>query len=237
MARIARLSVFLLLVAAGLHMLLGRVVSARVDRTLLELGAGLARLDSGGPRVLELNGARLELGTETVAESVDQLLAAAEADCPGRVLRGGDGGRGYLACAVEEAPFAEGGPPSFRFLYAQPGAEGTVAVSVAADRAIDLERLFPRSGDAPGADAPGLPRPPGSRRILSAREGGTGQQITMYAGDGLEAWYRARLPASGWRRLHGRDDVMVVARGDSLAALVFADREVVVLTSLEEVTQ
>jgi hypothetical protein len=266
-ARLARVSLFAGLVAAGLQLAAARLVSAGTDRALLDLGAGLARLsetgsrDGGGGRALELNGLRLRFATGTQAEGVADVLDGAERACTeagdARFLRGRDGERGFVAClarldAEERAALGEtaAGCAGYRYVYAQAGAERTQVVRLWTDRPLELERLFPDQGDAPGRDAPGMPRPPGARRVLSAREIGAAQELTIYAGpraatDELETWYRARLAGLGWRALDPASRraapgprVLVVGRGGALAALVFADegggaeRTVAVLTSL-----
>jgi hypothetical protein len=257
--RLGRLGVFLLAVSVGLQWLGGRVAGAEVDRALLDLGSGLARLATpgDGPRVLELNGMRLSFATEAIEESVDAILDEAVAACDGasepglagRFLRGEERGRGFVACTARLAAGEAGelGATGYRYVYAQPGDERTQVVRFWTDRPLDLEALFPASGDAPGRDAAGLPRPPGARRILSAREVGAPQEMTLYADppgatDELVAWYRERLPGLGWQALASPppepgERVLVVGRAGSLAALVFADepgagRSVAILTSL-----
>lgn len=259
--RLARLSVFLVAVAAGLYVLLGRVVEAQVERSLLELGAGVVQLSSGaregdGPRVLELNGTDIRVEVESRDQTVDEVLEAARGHCSPtgeRGLRGGDGSRGFVACFVRPVVVSrvvgetEEARPSYRYVYAQPGEDATLVVSIAADASVDLEALFPPDGDAPGVDAPGVPRPPGARRVLSAREPDAPQQMTLYrAADAdpadLLAWYRDQLPELGWRPLHdtaapGKPRALVVERAGELAALVFDDEvgggaSVAILTSL-----
>jgi len=260
-ARVARLTAFLVVVAIGLQMLLGKVVRAQVDGALLDLGAGLAQLagaaDPGQPRVLEINGSSLHFDTATHAESVTEVLDQAEAGCSaepareGQLLRGGDGWRGFVACFARlGAVIGEAARPAsgYRYVYAQPGSERTLVLRFWTDQALDLDRLFPASGDAPGSDAPGIPRPPRARRVLSARETSAPQQLTLYttesAGpDELDAWYRERLAGLGWRPLEttGRTApatrTLVVGRAGAIAALVFAHEEsgggsVAILTSL-----
>jgi hypothetical protein len=63
--------------------------------------------------------------------------------------------------------------------------------------------MFPKAGDAPGVDFPDLPRPPGSRRILSAWEEGQAPAVNIYESstlkpDQLDKFYRAELPKLGW---------------------------------------
>src|SRR4029079_517921 len=238
------------------------VVKKRVDESFLELGSGLVQLDQavphGGPRTVELNGARLPFAPRSVDDKVDDVIARAQDGCgpeKDKALKGGDGSRGFVACFVP-APGAAGPqvgevreviPPTYRYVYAQPGSEKTVVITVEADGTIELKKLFPEEGDAPGADAPGVPRPPGARRTLTAREEGSPQQMTLYVTKEknpaeLEAWYRARLPDHGWRpleggRRNGGPRVLGAGRTGTLAALVFDKDEsggasVAILTSL-----
>ena len=258
--KLARLSVFLLVVGVGLHLVLGRVMRSQVDSTLMDLGAGIVQLDAAGPRrgprVVELNGARLHFAVSESPRDVGAVLDRAEHQCApagDRQLRGEGGGRGYVACFVPApAPVPVVGetrasPPGYRYTYAQPGHDHTVVISLETDGSVDLRQLFPPEGDAPGFDAPGLPRPHGVRRLLSAQEQGRPQQMTLYTDPRrtpaeLEAWYRGRLPALGWRPLDGGrrpagSHVLVASRGETLAALVFATEDaggasIAILTSL-----
>jgi hypothetical protein len=243
-------------------MLLAWVVKRRVDQSMLELGSGLATLERAaphkGPRIVELNGARLHFASAAVDESVEAVIDGAEQACgpqKDKALKGGDGSRGFVACFIPVAGAAgpqvgevrQVTPPTYRYVYAQPGTEKTVVITVEADSNVELKKLFPEEGDAPGVDAPGVPRPPDSRRTLSAREEGSPQQMTLYVTDDknpadLEAWYRARLPDHGWRpleggRRNGGPRVLVADRNGTLAALVFDEDEsgrasVAILTSL-----
>jgi hypothetical protein len=237
---------------------------------VLELVAPAGRAPRPGPRVLELNGQRLHLETGTSADGVAGALDAAAAAChpvaPGErgaapaPLRGGDDRGGFVACATwlsaaeAEAAVADRGDEApgarvagYRYVYAAASGAGTTTlVRLYTASPIDLPALFPRRGDAPGRDAPGLPRPPGARRLLSAREPGQPQELTLYEvargqRAALDRFYRAALPAGGWRALGGTaraaaGDVLVVDRAGALAALVFAEEpdsgSVAILTSL-----
>ncbi len=260
--RMARLALFLAVVIIGVQLALAWVVKKRVDESFLELGSGLVQLDRAvphqGPRIVELNGARLHFATSSSDEKVEAVIARAQDACgpeKDKALKGSDGSRGFVACFVP-APGAAGPevgevrevvPPTYRYVYAQPGSEKTVVITVEADGQVELKKLFPEEGDAPGSDAPGVPRPPDARRTLTAREEGSPQQMTLYVTKDknpaeLEAWYRARLPDHGWRPLEGGrrtggPRVLVAGRKGTLAALVFDKDEsggasVAILTSL-----
>ena len=260
--RLARLSIFLAVVLVGLQLALAWFIEKKVDQSFLDLGAGLVQLDSRapkkGPRIVELNGARLHFASATVDQGVDEVIDHAKQECgphQDKALRGSDGARGFVACFIPQAEplgpvvgeVRQSVPPTYRYVYAQPGSEKTVVITVEADGKVELKKLFPEEGDAPGADAPGVPRPPGARRTLSAREEGSPQQMTLYVTKDknpaeLEAWYRTRLPDHGWRPLEGgrRDGgprVLVADRKGTLAALVCDKDEsggasVAILTSL-----
>ena len=260
--RLARLSIFLFAVIVGLQLALAWMVRNKVEDGFLELGAGLAELDRQsprkGPRIVELNGAELRFASSTVEDSVEAVIDRAQKDCGAqqdKALKGGDGSRGFVACFVPVPPplgpvvgeVRQVAPPTYRYVYAQPGAERTVVISVEAEGEVQLKDLFPPEGDAPGSDAPGVPRPPDARRVMSAREQGSPQQMTLYVTRDsdpaeLEAWYRARLPDHGWRpleggRRNGGPRVLVADRRGTLAALVFDKDEsggasVAILTSL-----
>jgi hypothetical protein len=264
--RVARLTVFLAAVAAGAFIAAAGRDLAPVRSPLADLGAGLAELaavstrPAGAPRVLELNGARLHLATATRPEPLAAVLGDAESACVGEEggrVREDDGGRGFVACAAlltaEELAAIEApggaeialGQPGFRYVFAQAG-ERTLVVRLWSDRPLDLERMFPATGDSPGADVAGMPRPPGARRFLSARELGAPQALTVYVDAGaepaeLERWYRTQLGEQGWDPLDrdgaasSGDQVLIARRADELAALVFAgdsDRSVAILSSL-----
>lgn len=67
-----------------------------------------------------------------------------------------------------------------------------------------LGEMFPAQGDAPGSDMRDVPRPKGSRRLISAFEQGMPFGIATYELNGSELAsatrdYQAQLIASGWR--------------------------------------
>ncbi len=68
--------------------------------------------------------------------------------------------------------------------------------------ALNLTRMFPPTGDAPGRDVPQLPRPTGLRRTLSAYEVGTAYSYNVYEGRTprarVEEQLRTQLVRDGW---------------------------------------
>lgn len=68
--------------------------------------------------------------------------------------------------------------------------------------ALNLLRMFPPSGDAPGRDVPQLPRATGLRRTLSAYELGTAYSYNVYEGHTprarVEEQLRTQLVRDGW---------------------------------------
>jgi hypothetical protein len=276
-ARVARLAACLAALSAGGWFARGALVpSARADRAAAtgsttarawhDLGVALGGSSRPGPRTLEVNGARLHVdvaaNTRSIAAVLDEAEAACRADEVGRdgearPVRDERADQGIVACQAwlseAEVAAADGGDAprararGLRTVFVQRGPEGGVIVKLWAVGALDASALFPTHGDAPGVDAPGVPRPPSTRRVLSVRELGQRQQLTLYAArDGaaadLGAWYRARLPELGWRPLSTvatapTTDVLVVDRAGSLATLVIAAEEagqdtIAILTSL-----
>jgi hypothetical protein len=67
---------------------------------------------------------------------------------------------------------------------------------------LNLTRMFPVTGDAPGRDVPQLPRPAGLRRTLSAYELGTAYSYNVYEGftprARVEEQLRTQLVRDGW---------------------------------------
>jgi hypothetical protein len=80
-----------------------------------------------------------------------------------------------------EADVAELG--ALRFAWARKQARATRFVTVWSDGPLPLARAFPASGDAPGSDAPGMPRPAHSRRVLSAWAVGAAPLLVAYESD------------------------------------------------------
>jgi len=120
-----------------------------------------------------------------------------------------------------------------RYVYFEKTGEGgTRFLTVWSDETFTLDQLMPKEKrDAPGADLPGVPRFPGTIRILSAEERGMPQRLAVYEGVGspetATLFYRARMDTLGWAEDH---EFTRVAEKQGRHALKFdnaAGREVV----------
>jgi len=90
-----------------------------------------------------------------------------------------------------------------RYALARRTARGASLLLLWTEGPAPLVSMFPPAGDAPGADPPGLPRPPETRRLLSASELGMPYGTFLYASRvpvaKLEAFYATELPKLGFR--------------------------------------
>lgn len=121
----------------------------------------------------------------------------------------GEGREGVEGLLARLTAFAESGNLArmggLRYAYARPTEDGgTHFLVFHTDDELNVYEMFPASGDAPGVDVEGLPRPPGVRRLMSAWEEGDPHSISMYTSttrdaDQLRAWYRRALPEGGFR--------------------------------------
>lgn len=90
-----------------------------------------------------------------------------------------------------------------RYLYAERSASGrTRFIGFWSDSELNIQRMFPTSGDAPGEDLPDVPRAPGLRRLLHAFEEGQRYAMTIHAGttskQQVEQHFRREMPRHGW---------------------------------------
>ncbi|MDQ3031029.1 MAG: hypothetical protein M3Y87_01325 [Myxococcota bacterium] len=91
-----------------------------------------------------------------------------------------------------------------RYVYARALENGgTHFLVFHTDDRLNIYEMFPATGDAPGADPAGLPRPASVRRLLSAWEDGDPHAINIYTSTTrdaaeLHAWYQDELPRAGW---------------------------------------
>lgn len=163
---------------------------------------------------------------------VPELLASASIDAPdtgmwsGTLREGGDGA-GYVACfdtgevgGVEGVlhrleAFTDSGNLAelggLRYAYASRTAEGTHFIVFYTDESLNIYDMFPATGDAPGMDVPGLPRPRAARRMLSAYEADDPHVMGIYTStsmlaEDMQTWYRAELPRQGWSLVDPSDE-------------------------------
>jgi hypothetical protein len=93
----------------------------------------------------------------------------------------------------------------FRYVFVQPGESDTTHfVTFHTDEGFNVYEMFPRSGDAPGVDIEGMPRPEATRRLMSAWEQGDPHLMNVYSVEGqsapaIESWYLHELPVRGWQ--------------------------------------
>lgn len=117
-----------------------------------------------------------------------------------------------------------------RYIYAVQEENETVFVVIWTEGSFRVGEMFPSEGDAPGADPQGLPRPPESRRLLSAYEVDHPQSMTLYAesswsAEDMSAHMLAALQEDGWNPLETDApteramQMTVLERGDNMITL------------------
>ncbi|MBI2396039.1 MAG: hypothetical protein HYV09_41130 [Deltaproteobacteria bacterium] len=90
-----------------------------------------------------------------------------------------------------------------RYLMAKKGENApSHVVALWTEGSLDVNKMFPDQGDAPGNDAPGVLRPPSSRRLMTAYAEGAPYGVRVYestmARDAILAEYDKVMPATGW---------------------------------------
>lgn len=68
-----------------------------------------------------------------------------------------------------------------RYAYARQGAKGTSVLLFWTDRELNLKKMFPTEGNAPGVDPRDVPIPTGYRRTISTSEQGEPYSVNVYA--------------------------------------------------------
>jgi hypothetical protein len=227
---VLRVAALFLLILVVVGLLFTRPAQADGSQVLLGFGAQMMRyadsVTHDAPRGLSVNGQRLSFAAGTTRDEVTRLLdeyarRCAEHGALGErgTLRQGDERHGFVACfdagkkvAPEEAVlrvkrFLDSGDLSdvgrLRYVYAERGRNLTRFITFWTDGSLDIHALFPRTGDAPGRDVPGIERPEGARRLLTTWEAGEPRGMVVYAGgslgvDELAARYRHALPTGGF---------------------------------------
>lgn len=176
----------------------------------------------------------------------------------GPILRTAHGAKGVVACLdvgsesmtlsdwmSRLSRFQETGNVSdvglLRYVYVESTGSGTHLVAFWSEGELNVRRMFPGSGDVDGVDPAGVPRPKGSRRILSGWEDGHGESVAVYSNIAMPVrdsvtWYRENLLQGGYQRVPSRSEALeVFQRGDTMLSLVFeadgADRTRVTVLS------
>lgn len=175
-----------------------------------------------GLRTLVINGARLRLRSGTTRDGIDEVLDAQAVPCRPEgqalnpIVRTRRAEQGFVGCIVPRASesfaerwraFAEthdlAALGELRVTWAMQSPIGTRYVAIASDGALDLLKMFPGDGDAPGTDLPELPRPPETRRLLSTFQEGADAVLLSYEStlplETLATRYAAALAASSER--------------------------------------
>jgi hypothetical protein len=121
-----------------------------------------------------------------------------------------------LAAAAESGDLSALG--SFRYVYARAEEGGRTAhLELTSEGTLNVRQMFPKQGDAPGVDDAELPRPRGTRRVLSVvHEVGQGVRAAAMTG------YESPVAASELRRSYAAE---LRVRGFALRALEGAERE------------
>lgn len=219
-----------------------------------------------GVRHLQLNGARLSFRTHTVEASVADVLDHYEAACATALATqtGLGGAGGYVACldvgGVSQGlgalvnrfvRFSETGDlhelGALRYVLARNlagrSAERVFVLTMWTDSALNLYEMMPGDGaDAAGRDLVGVPRPPGSFRILSAWEERQPSGVLVYrvvakSPSELESFYRATLPELGWRLIERDDSESVQVDGTRMLSAEKDNRLVTVLCRRGEASE
>ncbi len=117
-----------------------------------------------------------------------------------------------------------------RYLYAERlGDEETFFVTIFSDTDLNLFEMFPTEGDAPGRDPEGIPRPPDSRRILSAFVDDDPYTMTLYTTTEhsvreVLGHYRQTLPDAGWTAVESHEGETVTHDGVTSLTYVRGER-------------
>ena len=119
----------------------------------------------------------------------------------------------------------------------------TFLLSVWADSALNLFRMLPAAGaDGGGSDLAGVPRPPGSQRVLSAAEVGQPSGVVVYrvldrSAAELVSFYRTELSKAGWTILERHPSESIAIDGIHMISAERGNRMVTVLSHPGEASQ
>ena len=186
---------------------------------------------------------------EIPAALEDRITIPRAAPARSAILRDDAGDAGMVACFVDDRDqgkdtaealtarlqaFTKSGDLSelgrFRYVFAERTKRGrTHVVTLWSDGPIRLGAMFPASGDAPGTDSAVAPRPPRSRRILSASTDGFPSAVRVYtsaaSADEVRATYDRELRAGGFARVEGTKALAYVREDGAQIVLSVAESE------------
>lgn len=238
-ARQVRAETHEIMLGVGAQMMTYAEADAQDSPRTLRLNGQRLRFGSGHvssrsvSEVLDFFETRCRARDGRLIEQVHELYEARAMDVPDTsmldgTLRDSDERSGYVACfdtgdereGVEGllarlTAFADTGNLArlggLRYAYARRTEDGgTHFLVFHTDEQLNVYEMFPATGDAPGVDIEGLPRPDGARRLLSAWEEGDPHSLSMYtstirSAESLQGWYREQLPARGWSLVEPTD--------------------------------
>ncbi len=119
----------------------------------------------------------------------------------------------------------------------------TFVLTVWADSAFNLRQMLPVAGaDGGGSDLAGVPRPPGSQRVLSAWEPWQPSGVFVYrvadqSAAALASFYRTELPKNGWTIIEQRPSESISIDGIHMVSAEQGNRMVTVLSHPGEASQ
>ncbi len=190
----------------------------------------------------------------------DRAVLPSESPLRVAVVRDEKEDRGMVACFVEDpdvsaealgaslVAFAETGDLSklgrFRYAFAERSTSargGTHVVTFWSDGELNVGKMFPAAGDAPGTDSSIAPRPEGSRRTFSASVEGYPGAVRVYECSArravIEKMYDETLVAKGFTRVAAKSakrGVAYVDAGNAEVVVAFVEeRERTIVTIVE----
>jgi hypothetical protein len=121
-----------------------------------------------------------------------------------------------------------------RYALAERVGDRTSVLFIWSDGPLPLLRMFPKVGDAPGFDAPGVPRPENSQRLLSAVELGAPYSFAAYRTSATLAPYQSTLKEAGFTVKEASPGTWLARRGEQLLLVRSASTRSGVVVSLSQ---
>jgi hypothetical protein len=114
-----------------------------------------------------------------------------------------------------------------RYVYVMRGDARTAFVALWSEGPLNYKQMFPPQADAPGNDPPGIPRPAGTRRILSTYPIGHKASLNMYQSkqraDELVDFYWRELPQAGFQFATGKKRFLSAHDGARMITISLQD--------------